>query len=271
MSDRSPLKIVMPLIVVFAFVMCLSLPLWAQNEAEEGEKAAEITATDEAKEENTNGVLSPENAERLKKALANIRPIANDEERAESAAATTENDATKEGLAIGDKAPKFKMTDQNGVEHTLAQYEGKAFAIVTWSDKCPVSNAKDPDMNELYNKFKVNDIAILGMDSHKDTTPEEIKAFASEKELEFPILKDEQSRYARKLGAERTPEVFVFNKNHELAYHGGIDNQKKKGDEGYEPFAANALDSIASGAEVKTAETASYGCGIKWHPGDEAK
>ena len=299
MSDRPPLKIVMPLIAVFAFIICISPPLWAQNDAEEGEKAADTAAADEAKEENVNGVLSPENTERLRKALANIIPIANDKEREEAAPATAENDAAGTpsaeenagaqrapgerrrqrqgeakagaGLAIGDKAPRFKMTDQNGAEHTLAQYEGKAFAIVTWSKECPVSNAKDPDMNDLYNRFAANDIAVLGMDSHKDTTLEQIKAFASDKKLDFPVLKDEQSRYARKLGAERTPEVFVFNKNHELAYHGGMDNQKKKGDEGYEPFAANALDSIASGAEVKTAETASYGCGISWHPDSKKK
>ena len=42
----------------------------------------------------------------------------------------------------------------------------------------------------------------------------------------FDYLWDEDQSVARALGAERTPEVFVFDRDRRLVYHGAIDDSR---------------------------------------------
>jgi hypothetical protein len=55
----------------------------------------------------------------------------------------------------------------------------------------------------------------------------EVKSHAAEKHLTFAILKDEGNKIADRLGANRTPEVYVLDASMKLVYHGRIDNSQK--------------------------------------------
>jgi AhpC/TSA family len=40
-------------------------------------------------------------------------------------------------LKVGDKAPDFTAKDENGVEHSLAQYKGHAVVLEWTNSECP--------------------------------------------------------------------------------------------------------------------------------------
>ena len=48
----------------------------------------------------------------------------------------------------------------------------------------------------------------------------------SDEGFNFDYLHDEDQSLARALGSERTPEVFVFDRDRRLVYHGAIDDNR---------------------------------------------
>jgi hypothetical protein len=75
---------------------------------------------------------------------------------------------------------------------------------------------------------------------------------------------DERQDIARAYGAERTPEVFVFDTHQVLRYHGAIDDNFREPNEVKQHYLRNALDSILAGEVPQMIETRSVGCPIKW-------
>jgi hypothetical protein len=74
---------------------------------------------------------------------------------------------------------------------------------------------------------------------------------------------DEDQSVARALGSERTPEVFVFDGDRRLAYHGVIDDDRE-GDNIEHHYLREALDALLAGERPAVAETQPLGCTVKW-------
>ena len=86
---------------------------------------------------------------------------------------------------------------------------------------------------------------------------------SSEKGFAFPFLYDETQEIASAYGAARTPEVFLFDADRRLVYHGAPDSDHTDPD-GAEPYLRSALDATLGGDEPGTEETPAVGCTIKW-------
>jgi peroxiredoxin len=87
---------------------------------------------------------------------------------------------------------------------------------------------------------------------------------SEQKGFNFPYLYDESQEVARAYGAERTPEIFLFDKGGTLRYHGTVDDNYE------DPTAVNihylrqAIEAVLASREPTTAETTPVGCTIKW-------
>jgi len=69
---------------------------------------------------------------------------------------------------------------------------------------------------------------------------------------------------ARAYGAERTPEVFLFDKQGQLRYHGAIDDNYDDPGAVKAPYLRNALDAVLGTKPLSVAATSPQGCTIKW-------
>ena len=168
----------------------------------------------------------------------------------------------KSGVEIGQAMPGFTMTDLKGVEHTLEQYKGKIVVLDFASQECPYSRATDPHLKKLHESYEEQGVVFLAIDSHATTTVEEIAAYAEEHELPFPILKDVDNAYADVTNAQRTPEIFIVDREGKLAYHGAFDDGRNPG-EGDTPYVKNAIDALLAGNPVDPATSKAIGCTIK--------
>jgi peroxiredoxin len=166
-------------------------------------------------------------------------------------------------VEIGAAMPAFSLKDFNGAEHTLAQYQGKTLVLVFCSKECPYSRGVDPDLNALAAKYAGKDVVFLGVDSHKSTSLADIKAYAEETKIPYPILKDEGNRYADAVGAKVTPETFVIDKEGKLAYHGAFDNRTGPEAAPTERYVANAIDAVLAGRSAPVQQVKAWGCSIK--------
>jgi len=80
----------------------------------------------------------------------------------------------------------------------------------------------------------------------------------------FPYLFDETQEVARAYGAERTPEVFVFDRDRRLRYHGAIDDNYEDPSRVRAHYLRDALDALLAGEPVPVEDTRPVGCTVKW-------
>jgi len=91
-----------------------------------------------------------------------------------------------------------------------------------------------------------------------------MKERAREKKFTFPYLYDETQETAHAYGAERTPEVFVFDKKSTLRYHGTIDDNYDDPTAVKKRYLRDALDAVLAEKTISETETRPVGCTIKW-------
>lgn len=166
-------------------------------------------------------------------------------------------------LAIGDPVPGFTLKDLDGNEHKLSDYKGKIVVLDFVSHGCPWSLAHDKSMPALADRYKDKDVVVLGIDSDKTHTPEDVKKYASENGVSYTILKDEGNTFADAVNAKQTPEIFIVDAEGNLAYHGAYDNRKSPEQDGDVNYVADALDAMIADEPIELAQTKAWGCGIK--------
>lgn len=170
------------------------------------------------------------------------------------------------GFAVKDESKKvedFTLADYNGVKHSLSDYKSsKAIVLMFIATQCPVSNAYNGRMNELYEEYSKKNIAFVAINSNKQEAVEEIKNHAKEKGFKFPILKDSNNVIADKLEATVTPEIYVLDSRFEILYHGRIDNSSRE-ERVTSKDLRNALEEILNSKPVTVTSTKAFGCTIK--------
>ena len=165
--------------------------------------------------------------------------------------------------AIGTVIDDFTLPDADGASHSLASLKGKSGTVIIFiATKCPVSNAYNDRMEKVFEDYKAKGINVVGINSNNTEPSAEVKSHAAEKGLKFTILKDDNNKVADRLGATRTPEVYVLDSKGKLAYHGRIDDAQKVESVSSNDL-RNALDEIAGGKAVTKTGGAAFGCTIK--------
>ena len=161
------------------------------------------------------------------------------------------------------KVENFTLKDYNGVEHSLSDYkDSKAIVLMFISTQCPVSNAYNGRMNDLYADYHGKNVSFIAINSNKAETIEDIKQHAEQQGFKFPILKDWKNVIANRLGATVTPEIYVLDPGFEILYHGRIDNSRRIKDVTTHDL-REALDEILASKAVTVSSTKAFGCTIK--------
>jgi peroxiredoxin len=173
-------------------------------------------------------------------------------------------------IKIGDNAIAFNLPGIDGANHSFGEYSGKnAVAVIFSCNHCPYVRVWEDRMVQIqadYASTGVQLVAINANDAVKypEDSFSKMKERAREKGFNFPYLRDESQSVARAYGAERTPEVFLFDKGGMLRYHGAIDDNYDNPAEVKSKYLRDALDAALSGTVPTTVETKPVGCTIKW-------
>lgn len=115
----------------------------------------------------------------------------------------------KVGLEIGNTPPDFELKTLAGDTVKLSDYKGKKVMLNFWATWCPPCKAEMPDMEKFYegNKDRVEILAV-----NMDTT-NDVKGFANEYGITFPILLDEKNEVNRDYGIVSIPTTFFIDEN----------------------------------------------------------
>lgn len=167
-------------------------------------------------------------------------------------------------LALGDPAPGFRLPGTDGRTYSLADYEGTPLAVVFSCCHCPYVIAWEDRLNAIARDYGGR-AALVAVNSndHLGDSFEDMRRRADAKGFVFPFLRDESQETAQAYNAARTPEVFLFDSRHRLAYHGAPDSDPAD-DAGAEPWLRRALDAVLAGEAPRVAETPPVGCSVKY-------
>jgi peroxiredoxin len=170
---------------------------------------------------------------------------------------------------LGRKVENFTLPDFHGKMHALDDYQGKLVVVAFVGTECPLAKNYAPRLKSLAAEFADRGVAFLAINANVQDSLTELGAYARAYEIPFPVLKDNGNVVADKMGAVRTPEVFLLDKDRVIRYWGRIDDQYGfKTGAGYvkpklkERFLADAITAVLDGKDVAQPEVASVGCFI---------
>src|ERR1700678_2010104 len=170
--------------------------------------------------------------------------------------------------SAGDRSGKhvkdFSLKSHLGKEYSLHDFAGSNVVAVAFvGTECPLAKLYGPRLAELAATYGPRGVAFIGIDSNRQDSISEIAAFARTSRIEFPLLKDLKNAVAGELGATRTPEVFVLDKDRVVRYSGRIDDRGGVGyvrDKINHDYLAAAVDRLLAGKAVETAHVDAVGC-----------
>lgn len=175
-------------------------------------------------------------------------------------------------LQPGDRAIAFALPGVDGKAHALGDYADKnAVAVVFTCNHCPYARAWEDRFVQIQADYADKGVQIVAINANDAVkypadSLDAMKQRASEKHFNFPYLQDESQEIARQYGAERTPEIFLFDKKGVLQYHGAPDDNHEDPNAVQHPYLRAALDAVLAGNAPAITQTPPVGCTIKWKP-----
>jgi peroxiredoxin len=170
----------------------------------------------------------------------------------------------QETLAIGDAMPQFELNDFRGKTWSSDELsKDKVVAVVFYGVECPLVKLYSRRLSEFQNELGEEKVQFIGIDANRQDSLVEIGHFAKTTEVSFPLLKDPGNRIADAFGAQRTPEVFVFDRKGVLQYRGLIDDQYTYGRQKPKvenEYAMVAIRSVLEDKQPETKVTEPVGC-----------
>lgn len=164
-------------------------------------------------------------------------------------------------------AKDFDLPAADGKNYSLASFaDAKILVVIFICNHCPYVLAVLDRLNKLNAEFAERGVQFIGINSN-DASDYPDDSFEKMKDLpiEFPYLHDESQEIATKYHAVCTPDIFVFDENRQLKYHGRIDDDWQNPEKVEKEELKIALEKILMGEEIpRESQNPAMGCSIKW-------
>jgi len=172
-------------------------------------------------------------------------------------------------LPIGAPVIPFDLPGVDGEQHSLDEFADKrALAVVFTCNHCPYAQGWEDRLIQLQRDYADRGVAFIAISANDPVKYpgdnfEAMRERARTHTYPYPYLQDLPQTTARAYGAERTPEVFLFDSARRLAYHGAPDDNADM-DKVQQHYLRDAIEAVLAGRPVPKAETPPIGCTIKW-------
>jgi thiol-disulfide isomerase/thioredoxin len=155
-----------------------------------------------------------------------------------------------------------------------AKLAGRPVLLLVVCPHCPFVRHIEAEVGRLARDYG-DRAALIAINSnslrtHPQDGPAQMREQAAAHGWDFPYLQDPEQTAAIALRAACTPDPFLFDAGHRLAYRGQLDASRPGNSvpcDGRDLRAA--LDAVLADEAPAAEQFPSIGCNIKWHPGHE--
>ncbi len=173
--------------------------------------------------------------------------------------------------ALGTRCPPFGLVDVNsGRTVRNTDFAGRPLLVMFICNHCPYVVFIQAKLGPMARELESRGIAVVGICSNDEGThpsdgPEPMAHNAKAHGWAFPYLHDASQSVARAFDAACTPDFFLFNAAHELAYRGQFDSSRPgSGVPATGEDLLAAAVAVAEGKSPSSRQLPSMGCNIKW-------
>ena len=173
-------------------------------------------------------------------------------------------------IALGSPLPAFRLPDAEGREIDSADFAGRPVLVAFICNHCPFVKHIADAFADFAREYQAKGLAVVAINSndfhaHPDDSPERMREEIDARGYTFHYLVDESQDVARAFEAACTPDFFLFDHEHRLAYRGQFDASRpsKETPVTGEDLRA-AADAVLADRAPATQQTPSMGCNIKW-------
>ena len=179
-------------------------------------------------------------------------------------------------LEIGTPAPEFSLPDPaSGRQVSLSDYTGQPLLVVFSCNHCPYVLHIIESFSDFANDARRRGVGVVMIGAndvagYPADGPDKMAELAARIGFEFPYLYDESQQVAIAYRAACTPDIFLFDANHQLVYRGQYDGARPGNPV---PVSGSdlkaAVDALLAGESISGEQIPSVGCNIKWRAGNE--
>jgi thiol-disulfide isomerase/thioredoxin len=172
---------------------------------------------------------------------------------------------------LGSTAADFALPDAHGRIHSLDDFAAaKVLIVVFWCNHCPYVKHIKSEFAAFAREYGARGVAIVAINSndalaYPQDAPDRMLEDAATFGYVFPYLIDAEQHVARAYDAACTPDIYVYDQDRRLAYHGQFDASRPQNEvpvDGRDLRAA--VDALLADRSPSAEQTPCIGCNIKW-------
>jgi peroxiredoxin len=165
---------------------------------------------------------------------------------------------------VGTTIADFRLPDHMGKQHALSDFADNDLVVVAFlGTECPLAKMYAGRLQKIADEYAQRGVAFVAIMSNVQDSLADIAAFVRERNIGYPVLKDLRNGVASMFAVDRTPMVFLLDRQRVIRYQGRIDDQYLVGINRDKPTHEDlrlAIDELLAGKIVSTPKTDSMGC-----------
>jgi peroxiredoxin len=168
---------------------------------------------------------------------------------------------------VGQAAPKFTgLMGTDGKSHSLDDYKSAKVLVIAFTcNHCPVAQMYEDRFVRFASAQKRRGVVFIAISSSllPPDSPEKMRERATQKRFPFDYLSDPTQEIGKAYGATVTPQLFVLDRERNIAYMGKFDDDIEP-EKVHRSYVREAVHALLEGKRPDPSETRATGCGIEY-------
>jgi peroxiredoxin len=114
-------------------------------------------------------------------------------------------------ITVGDSAPDFSVTADNGRRVSAASFGGKLLVLNFWATWCPPCVEETPSLSRFAQAMGPSGVVVLAISVDKDE--KQYRDFLAKYRPSFMTARDPQAKINADFGTFKYPETYVISSN----------------------------------------------------------
>ncbi len=173
-------------------------------------------------------------------------------------------------IPVGELMPEFELEDPKGKVYKSKDLMGKnGLLIFVTCNHCPYAKAvwrRIVAAAEFAKKLDINAVAINPNihPNYPEDSPSYMLDTIKKYNISFPYLIDKTQEVAKALKAQCTPDIYLYDGESKLYYHGRVDDNWQDEKDVRKEELKEAIMMLFNKKEPPEVQKPSMGCSIKW-------